>query len=207
MGIIGRIVGLTVVGVAGTMVAGVVAAMAAKQRIEPTTDASADEITVASIFGPLTFKSTAEHFRGGTVECWYGGGILDLREATLAPEGATLRLKAVFGGGQIVVPPSWQVVTHVSGIGGMNDARPAVDAAADSPTLTIEGTVIFGGFQVTSEMPQGAEDWLKTQVATADEATKATKAIDGVDATTNEPVAVGSMTSTNGSEAAMTPAG
>jgi hypothetical protein len=204
MGIIGRIVGLTVVGFAGTMVAGAVAAMAAKQRLEPTTDPSADDITVASIFGPLTFKSTAQHFRGGTVECWYGGGILDLREATLAPDGATLRIKAVFGGGQIVVPPSWQVVTHISGIGGMNDARPAVDAATDTPTLTIEGTVIFGGFQVTSEMPQGADDWLKTQVATAE---GATNAIEGGDPTTAEPVAAGSMTSTNGSEPAMTPAG
>jgi hypothetical protein len=202
MGIIGRIVGLTVVGVAGTMAAGAVAAMAAKQRIQPTTDPAADEISVASIFGPLTYKSTAQHFTGGTVECWYGGGILDLREATLAPEGATLRIKAVFGGGQIVVPPSWPVVTHVSGVGGMNDARPAADPAPGAPTLTIEGTVIFGGFQVIQDMPEGAEEWLRTQVETADDATPA---IDAGATTTDEPVAV-SMTSSNGSEPAMTPA-
>jgi hypothetical protein len=202
MGIIGRIVGLTIVGFAGTMVAGAVAAMAAKQRIEETTDPAADDISVASIFGPLTFKSTSQHFTGGTVECWYGGGILDLRGATLAPEGATLHIKAVFGGGQIVVPPSWPVVTHVSGIGGMNDAREAVDAASDAPTLTVEGTVIFGGFQVIQDMPEGAEEWLRTQAATADDATRT---IEGGVAAAEES-AVASMTSSNGSEPAMTPA-
>jgi hypothetical protein len=204
MGIIGRVVGLTIVGVAGTMAAGAVAAMAAKQRIQPTTDPAADDISVASIFGPLTFKSTAKHFIGGTVECWYGGGILDLREATLAPEGATLRIKAVFGGGQIVVPPTWQVVTHVSGIGGMNDAREAVDPVPGAPTLTVEGTVIFGGFQVVQDMPEGAEEWLRAQAETADDATKAIET--GAEATTTEP-ATASMTSSNGSEPAMTPAG
>ena len=135
MGIIGRIVGLTIVGFAGTMAAGAVAAMAAKQRIEETTNPAADDISVASIFGPLTFKITSQHFTGGTVECWYGGGILDLRGATLAPEGATLHIKAVFGGGQIVVPPSWPVVTHVSGIGGMNDAREAVEELVSRPSI------------------------------------------------------------------------
>ena len=202
MGIIGRIVGLTIVGFAGTMAAGAVAAMAAKQRIEETTDPAADDISVASIFGPLTFKSTSQHFTGGTVECWYGGGILDLRGATLAPEGATLHIKAVFGGGQIVVPPSWPVVTHVSGIGGMNDAREAVDAAPGAPTLTVEGTVIFGGFQVIQDMPEGAEEWLRTQAENADDATKA---IEGGVAATEES-AVASLTSSNGSEPAMTPA-
>jgi hypothetical protein len=173
MGIIGRIVGLAVVGMAGAMAVGAAGALSAKQRIVPTTDPADDEITVASIFGPLAYRSTASSFTGGTVECWYGGGALDLRQATLAPEGATLHLKAVFGGGQILVPPTWQVVTHVSGIGGMQDSRPAAEPADDAPTLTIEGTVIFGGFQVLSEIPEGQEEWLRTQEAAADAAAAA----------------------------------
>jgi hypothetical protein len=51
----------------------------------------------------LAFHSTSQAFRGGEVECWYGGGVIDLRDAQLAPEGATLRVRAIFGGGQIVV--------------------------------------------------------------------------------------------------------
>jgi hypothetical protein len=198
MGFIGRIVGLAVVGMAGAMAVGAAGAMSAKQRIVPTTDPADDEITVASIFGPLAYRSTASNFRGGTVECWYGGGALDLREATLAPEGATLRLKAVFGGGQILVPPSWAVVTHVTGIGGLQDSRPAAGHVEGAPTLTIEGTVIFGGFQVLSELDEGQEEWLRTQEAAAD-AAAASKA-KALDAT--EPLAAAS-----GPEPEMTPAG
>ena len=195
MGIIGRIVGLAVVGMAGTMAVGAAAAWSAKQRIVPTTDPDADEITVASIFGPLAYRSTAKAFTGGTVDCWYGGGALDLREATLSPEGATLRLKAVFGGGQILVPATWPVVTRVTGIGGMVDARPAAGHADGAPVLTIEGTVVFGGFQVLSEMPAEEEEWFRKQEAenvAAAEAETSRTAVPGV--------------STNGSEPEMAPA-
>ena len=126
MGFIGRVVGLAVVGMAGVMAVGAAGAMSAKQRIVPTTDPADDEITLASIFGPLAYRSTATNFRGGTIECWYGGGAVDLRNATLAPEGATLEVKAIFGGGQILVPQSWKVVTHVTGVGGTQDSRPAM---------------------------------------------------------------------------------
>lgn len=155
-----RIVGLAVAGFTASMVVGAIAAVSAKQRIVPTTDESADEIVAASIFGPLAFRSTAQRFRGGSVECWYGGGVLDLRDAVLAPEGATLKVRAIFGGGQVLVPPSWKVVTRVRGIGGIGDARPAMGFAADAPELTIEGIVLFGGFGVTSELAEGEAKWL-----------------------------------------------
>jgi len=170
MAIVGRIIGLAFVGMAATMAAGAVAAMSAKQRIVPTTDPAEDEISLASIFGPLAWKSTSTNFKGGTVECWYGGGAVDLRDATLSREGATLNLKAVFGGGQILVPPSWPVVTHVTGIGGLVDARPAAGHPADAPTLTIEGTVVFGGFQILAELPEGQEGWLRDHDTTAEAA-------------------------------------
>ena len=179
---IGRIIGLAAVGMAATMAGAAVAAMAAKQRIVPTTDPADDEIVVASIFGPLAYKSTSSNFKGGTVECWYGGGALDLREATLAPEGATLNLKAVFGGGQLLVPPTWKVESHVIGIGGMNDARPDAGHPAEGPTLTVEGTVIFGGFQILSELPAQQESWLRQQEEAA-----ATAAAEAPSVATPEP--------------------
>ena len=86
------------------MVAGAIAAMQAKRRIGPNTMESADDIAASAIFGPLDYHSTATSLRGGTLELWYGGGVLDLRDATLAPEGATLNVKVVFGGGQVLVP-------------------------------------------------------------------------------------------------------
>jgi len=163
-----RIIRLVVISWVASMVVGMIAALKAKQQVGPTTDENADEIVASAIFGPLAYHSTAQHLRGGTLECWYGGGALDHRQATLAPEGATLQLKAVFGGGQILVPPSWRVVSHVIGIGGMNDARPATGHPADAPTLTIEGTVVFGGFQVVSEVPEQQEAWLRKQEVSDD---------------------------------------
>ena len=63
--------------------------------------------------------------------------------------------------------------------------------------------MIFGGFQVIQEMPEGAEEWLRTQAENADDATKTIET--GAAASASEP-ATASMTSSNGSEPAMTPA-
>jgi hypothetical protein len=68
--------------------ASIVAAVMATNRrtqIVKVDDPELDEVHLAAIFEPLSFKSTASAFRGGTVELWYGGGIIDLRGATLAP--------------------------------------------------------------------------------------------------------------------------
>lgn len=143
------------------MVAGAIAALQVKQRLRPNTDESADEIAASAIFGPLAYRSTARHLQGGQLELWYGGGVLDLREATLAPEGATLRVRAVFGGGQIVVPADWKVVSSVRGLGGLSDARPARGRAEGAPVLVIEGIVFAGGFAVMSELDDDEAEWLE----------------------------------------------
>ena len=105
-----RLIRLAVVGWIVSMIVGAIAAMKAKQTIGPDTDESADAFSASAIFGPLAYHSTAKALREGKLECWYGGGVLDLRDATLAPEGATLSVRAIFGGGQILVPAGWRVV-------------------------------------------------------------------------------------------------
>lgn len=154
MGMIGRFVAVIVAAFVATMIGSAIAARMMKERVVPIDDPSADAVALAAIFGPLDFKSTATAFRGGTVECWYGGGVIDLRGATLAPDGAHLELRAVFGGAQIVVPDDWRVTTRVLGIGGAGDARPAADRGPDAPHLTIEGIAIFGGAGITSSIPE-----------------------------------------------------
>jgi predicted membrane protein len=137
-------------------VGALIGALTARRRMDVVDDADANEIALLASFGPLEFASTASRFRRGTIECWYGGGTVDLRGATLDPAGAHLAVRAIFGGGQIVVPPSWPVTIHVVGLGGIGDARPkhAVDPAA--PALTIDGVCLFGGFGITSEGPNEA---------------------------------------------------
>ena len=158
--LIRRIIGLAVVGWVASMVAGAIAAVSVKRSVVPTIDESADEIAVVAIFGPLAFHSTATQFRGGVLECWYGGGVLDLRDATLAPDGATLRVRAVFGGGQILVPADWKVISSVRGMGGLTDIRPAKGYAEDAPELVIEGVLIAAGFAVMSALDEDEAEWL-----------------------------------------------
>ena len=158
--LIRRIIGLAFAGFGATMVVGAIAALSVKQRIVQTTAEDADEITLGSVFGPLAFHSSAKQFTGGSLECWYGGGVLDLRDAVLAPEGATLRVRAVFGGGQILVPPTWKVVSQVAGLGGVSDVRSTPDLPDDAPTLTVSGALFCGGFAVTSELAEGEAEWL-----------------------------------------------
>lgn len=167
MRVIGRLSALFLGGLIVAAVVSAIAAHRAKRDFVPLADPEADEIRLAAIFEPISFRSTARNFRGGSIDCRFGGGVVDLREATLDPDGALLKVTAMFGGGQILVPEGWRVSTRVLGIGGAGDARPRVERAEDAPHLTIEGTAIFGGFGVAFEMPEAATRGLEDAVAKA----------------------------------------
>ena len=179
---LGRLFRLVIFGWIVGMITAAFAALSLKRRLSPTLDESADEITAVAIFGPLAFHSTSKAFRGGEVECWYGGGVIDLRDAQLAPEGATLRVRAIFGGGQIVVPPTWKVVARVTGLGGIQDIRVAQGHAAIDPELVIEGTLVAGGFAVSSEVAEEQQEWLSAvKERQADAAADAQAAADNLE--------------------------
>jgi hypothetical protein len=146
-------------------IVGMIGAVIAKRQVVPLEDEEADEVRLAAIFGPMNFKSTAKAFRGGTIDCWYGGGAVDLRKATLDPAGAHFTVRAIFGGAQVVVPESWRVTSKVVGIGGAGDGRAQIGRAEDAPHVTIEGIALFGGFGVMSEMPEAAARGLDQAMA------------------------------------------
>ena len=149
------VIRLAIVAWIATLVAAVIGAVRAKREAPPLPDTADDEIHLQSVFEGLDFRSTATAFRGGTLVCWFGGGNLDLRDATLDRMGARLEVRAIFGGGSILVRDEWNVSVRVVGIGGAADARPAADRDLGAPTLTIEGMALFGGFGVVSELPRG----------------------------------------------------
>ena len=121
--------------------------------VEPF-DESADEIDLAVIFGSLEVESLAPAFRGGDVLAWYGGGTLDLRGATLDPAGAEIRLRAMFGGLQLVVPESWPVeLRSRSIVGGIADSRDPSREDPTLPTLTVDAQAIFGGGAILARPP------------------------------------------------------
>jgi len=146
---IARVVSLVLLGWFMFLVGALVYAAANRREVEPP-DPGADEVDLVATFGPLEFRSEAGHFRGGSVTTWFGGGEVDLRDAVLDPDGATLRLNALFGGGNLVVPETWNVESKIVGIGGVGDGRGQVERASDAPTLRLEGTAIFGGWGITA---------------------------------------------------------
>lgn len=153
----GRVVGLLFVTMFIAQAAGAAFALRRKREVIEAPDPASDEITLSSIFGPLDFTSTAQGFRGGRLSCLFGGGIVDLRGATLAPGGATLRVQAFNGGAQILVPGSWRLEVKMTGLGGVGDARPQIDRPADAPVLRIEGWAMFGGFGIASDVANDAD--------------------------------------------------
>lgn len=151
---LGRLVGLLFGAMFVVQTVGLAFALRRKRVASEAPDPASDEVALTSIFGPLEFTSTAQEFRGGTLTCLYGGGILDLRGAVLAPGGATLRIQAFNGGAQILVPASWRIEARVVGLGGIGDGRPQIERPADSPILRIEGWAMFGGFGIASVGPK-----------------------------------------------------
>jgi len=165
MNIIGRILAVLAGGFVLTSIGAAIAARAMKQRIVPVDAPDANDVTLAAIFEPINFRSTATAFRGGTLDLWYGGGLIDLRDASLDPAGARLEVRAVFGGAQIVVPETWRVTTNVVGMGGIGDGRSRVERPVTAPLLVIEGVAIMGGFGITSELSEGEASAVADAVA------------------------------------------
>jgi hypothetical protein len=134
-------------------IAGSIAMAASKRRIA-VEDPEADEIHLVAAMEPIRFTARSTAFRGGSVEAWYGGGIVDLRRAILDPAGARLTFRTVFGGFEVAVPEAWHVVSSVKGIGGVGDNRRHVERPEDAPTLTVDGTAVFGGIGITSSLTE-----------------------------------------------------
>ena len=135
-------------------IASAIAAFAAKGRMTSRGTAADDEVDLVVIYEAANFASTAPALRRAKVTTWYGGGTVDLRGATLDPAGATLTMKAIFGGLRLVVPEKWRVELKSVGIfGGVGDSRSQDLVDANGPLLTIDGFAIFGGIGIVSEAP------------------------------------------------------
>jgi hypothetical protein len=154
MNVIGRLTAILTGAFALTAIGAAIAARVMKERIIPVDSPDAPEVTLRAIFEPIQFRSTSTMFRGGTLDCWFGGGLIDLRDAILDPGGARLEIRGIFGGGQILVPESWRVTTNVVGVGGIGDGRSQLQRPVTAPLLVIDGTVLFGGFGITSELSE-----------------------------------------------------
>ncbi|MFA6571160.1 MAG: DUF5668 domain-containing protein [Bacteroidota bacterium] len=108
------------------------------------------DISYLTVFSGANHKVDSQEFKGGNITTIFGGLELDLRRATLAPEGASLELTCAFGGIEIKVPPDMKIqVVGTPILGGMdNKSVQNFDANIIAPVLRINYFVIFGGIEI-----------------------------------------------------------
>jgi hypothetical protein len=138
---------------AALFVAGIAGQALARRRT--VGDETSDEFELPVYFGGVDRGSTAAALRRGVVSAFCGGVDLDLREATLAPGGATLDLSATWGGIDAVVPRSWKVLVDGRSLLGGFDARvtPPDDLPDDAPRLDVSVTARLGGVSIRAADP------------------------------------------------------
>lgn len=128
-----------------------VAAQVASKRLERG-DEYSDDFRVAALMGGKTFHSHAQNFTSGAAIAGMGGVAIDLRDATLDPNGTTLDITATMGGIQIVVPESWAVDIDAEGVAGGVDSNvtPSDELPDDAPRLHIHAVTRMGGALVST---------------------------------------------------------
>jgi hypothetical protein len=140
---------------AGLVIPPIVAAVTKRRYADEGRGAfepEADELDTALIFEGGEYASTARSFTGGELLTWYGGGRLDLRGATIAPDGADLRIRAIFGGVQLIVPSTWRVeaTTTTPMMGGIANMTTAPEDP-DAPVLRLSTLAVFGGVAISND--------------------------------------------------------
>ena len=129
----------------------------ARQFVQEWGDSESNEFQLAALVDGRELRSRATALRGGTAIAIYGGIELDLREAELAAEVATIKCLAIFGGVALLVPDGWRVTVDGRFFFGGSELRttPEEDLPEDAPRLHVQATTVFGGIAVRSKaIPQ-----------------------------------------------------
>lgn len=114
-------------------------------RWPPTS--GANRISALALMSGNVRRNTTSNFIGGDVTAIMGGCEIDLRDAKIGDEPAVIDVFALWGGIELKVPQSWQVVSEVTPIlGGFeNKAR---TAATSEQKLIVKGMAVMGGIEV-----------------------------------------------------------
>ncbi|MCL2728285.1 MAG: cell wall-active antibiotics response protein [Bacteroidales bacterium] len=102
------------------------------------------------VFGGGEEILDAHNFKGGEINCLFGGAEIDLSQAQMAEGTHTLSINIIFGGATIFVPSHWKVELRPRCIfGGFEDKRrPSTFDADDNKILIITFEAVFGGGEI-----------------------------------------------------------
>lgn len=96
----------------------------------------------------LKLRVCSQRFRGGRITAVLSGITLDLRDAVMSPDGATIQVQSAASGIDILVPGHWDVVCDVSAVCGGVDAGRRPNAGPGGPKLRVAGTIVVGALCV-----------------------------------------------------------
>jgi predicted membrane protein len=112
---------------------------------------SEGEINSVNVLGGGESRITSRNFRGGKLVAVFGGFKLDMSEAEMEGDEAVIDLVAFFGGGEFIIPRTWEVSVRGTGLfGGHGDETRHIPPEPGKPrkTLIIRGSWMFGGFNI-----------------------------------------------------------
>jgi len=108
-----------------------------------------DDLGAFVMFSGLKRRFESDKFRGGKASAILGGLEIDLTQAKLKDNQATIELSAILGGIDVFVPREWKVIVDSSAIlGGVDDKHRPASADTDQPTLYVKATAILGGIDI-----------------------------------------------------------
>ncbi len=122
-------------------------------RVIPADRVPARELVFA-VMGGATRKGRWMPARTNVALSIMGGTKLDFREAALGPGVTEVRVFAIMGGTEIVVPPGIHVESHGIGImGGFDHFSDYQEGSEDAPVLRVTGLAMMGGVEITVRNP------------------------------------------------------
>ena len=124
-----------------------------KVRIKDDFDFKEDEpgyIDRNYIFGGSKERIDYQNFKGGEINCIFGGLELDLSNAQLAEGSNILEINTVFGGVVLYIPGHWKIEIRKNQIfGNFEDKRPLPNfEVSENQLLIIKASSIFGGGEI-----------------------------------------------------------
>ena len=125
-------------------------------RMEPanigSTSSEADNINLLAFLGGNTARVSSKNFQGGSAMALMGGVEVDLREAALPGDSATVTIDAtaIMGGVEVFVPTSWAVrIKGTPILGSIEDQRANPPRTDDTrKTLVIDGLAVMGSIEI-----------------------------------------------------------
>lgn len=124
------------------------AALVLRRRVPEFGDATDDQFSVVAAMAGREFHSRAPDLEACSAIAFAGGIQLDLTQAQIN-RNALLRIKAVMGGVDVIVPSTWRVeVFSRSVMGGVGNLTAPDEVASDAPLLVVNADAVFGGIEI-----------------------------------------------------------